>query len=108
NQTIDKSQKRKDGVLSVMKYKVTMSQAATNARESTRRRKDSVTSRAMRRVKRPVQQKWTEALDWKKRRCLLTAESLSLFSDPKDPEPSQIVFLDGAAAEPELGEVRRR
>ena len=82
-------------------------QAATNARESTRRRKDSVTSRAMRRVKRPVHQKWTEALDWKKRRCLLTGESLSLFSDPKDTEPSQIVYLRGANAEPELGQVCR-
>ncbi|CAN0193607.1 unnamed protein product, partial [Ectocarpus fasciculatus] len=104
NQTIDKSQKQKAGTLSVMKYKVTMSQAATNARESTRRRKNSVTSRAMQRVKRPVQQKWTEALDWKKRSCLLTGESLSLFSDPKDTEPSQIVYLKGATAEPELGQ----
>eukprot|EP00752_Nemacystus_decipiens_P003083 g2855.t2 len=104
NYTMDRSQKQKSGTLSVMKYKVTMSQAATNARETTRRRKDSVTSRAMRRVKRPVHQKWTEALDWKKRTCLLTGESLSLFSDPKDTEPSQIVYLRGANAEPELGQ----
>ena len=47
-----------------------------------------------------------EAVDWKKRKCLLTGESLSLFSDPKDIEPSQIVFLNGATAEAELGEVR--
>lgn len=44
-------------------------------------------------------------MDWKKRKCLLTGESLSLFSDPKDIEPSQIVFLNGATAEAELGEV---
>eukprot|EP00903_Cladosiphon_okamuranus_P016576 g15291.t1 len=104
NYTQDRTEKQKSGTLSVMKYKVTMSQAATNARESTRRRKDSVTSRAMRRVKRPVQQKWTEALDWKRRTCLLTGESLSLFSDPKDTKPSQVVYLSGANAEPELGQ----
>ncbi|CAN0382565.1 unnamed protein product, partial [Laminaria digitata] len=79
-------------------------QAATNARVTTRRRSDSVTSRAMRKMRQPVQQKWTEAVDWKKRKCLLTGESLSLFSDPKDIEPSQIVFLNGATAEAELGE----
>lgn len=59
----------------------------------------------MRRVKRPVHQKWTEALDWKRRSCVLTGESLSLFSDAKDTEPSQIVYLKGANAEPELGQV---
>lgn len=61
----------------------------------------------MRRVKRPVHQKWAEALDWKKRRCLLTGESLSLFTDPRDTEPSQIVYLSGANAEEELGQVGR-
>lgn len=48
-----------------------------------------------------------QAVDWKKRTCKLTAESLALFTPKKDKdgEPSQIVYLEGATAEPELGEV---